>query len=259
MKIPRRLTHGNVWLFGALTGWSLLFLACTTTTRTIVSPVEIAGAEYVGSSECAMCHDDVVSGFKHATHFGLTKKGDQDLDISCEACHGPGSKHVQIGGSRDTIVNPGRDTTVCYQCHLDKRGEFALQHAHPVASGQMSCTDCHNPHSGSAVAAGGTEMAGPNDSCLDCHNAQRGPFVFEHEASREGCVACHSPHGSVNPKMLKARNQNLCLQCHFQQQTGTGLFIGGRDHGSFLSRGTCWTAGCHEAVHGSHVNSSLRF
>jgi hypothetical protein len=26
-----------------------------------------------------------------------------------------------------------------------------------------------------------------------------------------------------------------------------------------LSQGTCWTAGCHEAVHGSRVNSSLRF
>jgi hypothetical protein len=26
-----------------------------------------------------------------------------------------------------------------------------------------------------------------------------------------------------------------------------------------LQQGSCWTAGCHEAVHGSRVNSSLRF
>jgi hypothetical protein len=26
-----------------------------------------------------------------------------------------------------------------------------------------------------------------------------------------------------------------------------------------VQRGTCWSAGCHEAVHGSHVSSSLRF
>mgnify|MGYP006145508061 CR=1 FL=1 len=80
------------------------------------------------------------------------------------------------------------------------------------------------------------------------------------EASREGCVVCHNPHGSMNAKMLKARNQTLCLQCHYQQQTVTGqLLIGGRDHAAFVQRGTCWSAGCHEAVHGSHVNSSLRF
>ncbi len=70
----------------------------------------------------------------------------------------------------------------------------------------------------------------------------------------------HCPHGSVNQKMLKARNANLCLQCHFQEQPSAGvIMIGGRDHASFLSRGTCWSCGCHEAVHGSHVSSSLRF
>ena len=90
--------------------------------------------------------------------------------------------------------------------------------------------------------------------------AQRGPHVFEHEAMREGCTACHGAHGTVNAKLLKVRDSNLCLQCHFQQQTvGGQLMIGGRDHAAFVQRGTCWTAGCHEAVHGSHVNSSLRF
>jgi hypothetical protein len=65
---------------------------------------------------------------------------------------------------------------------------------------------------------------------------------------------------SSDLKLLKARNATLCLQCHFQQQTAVGqILIGGRDHVAFLSRGTCWSAGCHEAVHGSQVNSSLRF
>jgi hypothetical protein len=64
----------------------------------------------------------------------------------------------------------------------------------------------------------------------------------------------------VNAKMLKARNASVCLQCHFQELTPAGgVLIGGRDHSSFLYRGACWSAGCHEAVHGSHVNSSLRF
>jgi predicted CXXCH cytochrome family protein len=106
----------------------------------------------------------------------------------------------------------------------------------------------------------GTTFATVDQSCGKCHAAQRGPFVFEHEAVREGCTTCHKVHGSVNNKLLTERNQTLCLKCHFQQQTGGGaLVIGGFDHAGFVSRGTCWSAGCHEAVHGSQIGSSLRY
>jgi predicted CXXCH cytochrome family protein len=76
---------------------------------------------------------------------------------------------------------------------------------------------------------------------------------------REGCTTCHTAHGSVNAKMLTERNSNLCLKCHFQQVKGGSILIGGSDHTLRLQQGTCWTAGCHEAIHGSRVNSSLRF
>jgi predicted CXXCH cytochrome family protein len=230
------------------------------TERTIVAPPLVAGATFVGSSKCSQCHEGVTDGFHDATHAKLMAPGKNALEMGCESCHGPASLHVKSGGEAGTIHNPGSSPESCYACHLDKRGEFSLPFSHPVASGQMSCSDCHNPHEGPAVPEGGTQLDGMNSSCLNCHASQGGPYVFEHEASREGCVACHNPHGSVNGKMLKARNANLCLQCHFQQQTAPGvILIGGRDHAAFLARGTCWTGGCHEAVHGSHVSSSLRF
>lgn len=246
-------------IFGGAAIWGLLLVSCVTTSRTMVAPPQIAGANYVGSAKCAQCHEDTTGTFHDATHSKLVAQGGNGQEIGCESCHGPGSLHVKAGGGAGSIVSPTAET--CYQCHLDKRGEFNLPNSHPVATGQMSCSDCHNPHSGDAVAQGdSTNEGGINSTCLKCHTSQGGPYVFEHEASREGCVVCHSPHGSMNAKMLKARNANLCLQCHFQQDTSTGkIMIGGRDHGSFLSRGTCWSAGCHEAVHGSHVSSSLRF
>lgn len=250
----------NVALIGGLAAWALAVISCTTISRVVVAPPDIPGATYVGSQECATCHEDLVAKFASSTHAKLRVTGGNADAIGCEACHGPGSVHVQAGGGLFSIVNPGRSPEVCFSCHVDKRGEFSLPNAHPVMSGDMSCSDCHNPHEGNAVPAGGAQFMTLSTQCLECHVEQRGPFVFEHEASREGCVVCHSPHGSVNAKMLKARNGSLCLQCHFQVQSGPNTIeIGGRDHSSFLTRGTCWEAGCHEAVHGSHISSSLRF
>jgi predicted CXXCH cytochrome family protein len=101
-----------------------------------------------------------------------------------------------------------------------------------------------------------------NETCLQCHEQQRGPFVFEHLALREGCTVCHSPHGSPNQRMLKERNHTLCLKCHLQDQSLTRpdrLTIGGGAHSTGrLSAGACWAAGCHEAVHGSNVSNHLR-
>jgi DmsE family decaheme c-type cytochrome len=233
----------------------------------MVAPPEIAGAELVGSSACGDCHSDIAEHFPSATHAGLMAEGENAKNVGCESCHGPGSKHVESGGERAAIVNPGRSPEACFRCHLNKRGDFALPHTHPVtggplalAPGRISCADCHEPHRGPALIAGGTQASSQNELCLRCHVAQRGPFVFEHEALREGCTICHAPHGSVNDKLLTERDATLCLKCHFQQQTIPGaIVIGGRDHTTFLARGTCFSAGCHEAVHGSQVNSSLRF
>lgn len=223
-----------------------------------MAPPDIPGAEFLGSESCGDCHDSYTRDFHTATHALLTADTDHSKLIGCEACHGPGSVHVESGGAFHTIVNPKRSPDVCFQCHLDKRGQFSLPHHHPFENGKVVCSDCHESHKGPAVRAGASVLAGANDGCIQCHPAQRGPFVFEHEAMRDGCVICHDPHGSVNEKMLTERNSNLCLKCHLDVRS-SNIMVGGLPHQFLLQQGTCWTAGCHEAVHGSHVSSSLRY
>ncbi len=233
----------------------------------LVAPPQIADAEFVGTEECADCHADKVEHFSTATHAVLVVESANATEIGCESCHGPGSLHTESGGEDGTIINPKDSPETCFQCHLDKRADFALPYTHPVTGGalglttsRMTCSNCHEPHQGPAIAGGGTAMASQGDTCTQCHIAQRGPFVYEHEALREGCTTCHRPHGSPNPKMLTERNQTLCLKCHFQEQTdSTTILIGGRNHSNLLSRGTCASTGCHEAVHGSNTSSSLVF
>lgn len=243
-----------------LGGAAIGLISCVTTSRTMLAPPEIAGAEFVGTKTCAECHAELVRDFSSATHARIKANGRNAMDIGCESCHGPGSLHNQSGGAAHTIINPRKSPSVCFQCHLDTRGQFNLPNHHPVIEGKVTCADCHSSHKGNAIVGGGTSLATEQQTCAKCHTAQAGPYVFEHEAVREGCSTCHTPHGSVNEKLLITRDSSLCLKCHMQQQTAGGkIFIGGRDHSSSMMRGTCWSAGCHEAVHGSHIGSSLRF
>lgn len=250
-----RLQLGLV-IAGAL---AVVLVSCGTVNRAVLAPPQIAGATFAGTESCADCHKQIVRDFNSSTHARLKALGPNAKDIGCESCHGAGSLHNASGGARGTIINPRKAPETCFQCHTDKRGEFSLPHHHPVLEGKISCGDCHDPHKGAAVIGGGTNLKRENETCAKCHTQQFGPFVFEHEAMREGCTTCHQPHGSVNDKMLITRNAALCAKCHFEQRTASGVFIGGADHTSRLSRGTCWTSGCHEAVHGSQVSPANRY
>jgi DmsE family decaheme c-type cytochrome len=166
---------------------------------------------------------------------------------------------VAAGGGRGKfIINPGKDPQACFRCHLDVQAQFHFPQHHPVLEGKMNCVDCHDPHGPDIMKpAGGLAMARLNESCANCHREQTKPMIFEHAALREGCTTCHTPHGSVNAKLLTIRDFNLCLRCHTQTPSPTApagtFFIGNVDHSGFLRFGACWTAGCHVAVHGSNV------
>jgi predicted CXXCH cytochrome family protein len=264
--IPK-LRYSKVSLIvGGVSAWGILLVACVMTDRIVVAPPQVAGAKFVGSEQCVQCHEDITKGFESATHAKIMIAGENAKGLGCESCHGPGSKHVETGGATGTIVNPRKSPETCFQCHLDKRGEFSLPHSHPVLAGHMSCVDCHDVHKGDAIRGSGASLESQNETCTRCHTAQKGPFVFEHEAMREGCTVCHNPHGTVNAKMLLDRDANLCLRCHLAHPAVAGTIVllagdhsGPSDHTSRLEAGACWSAGCHEAVHGSNANAHLRY
>jgi predicted CXXCH cytochrome family protein len=271
-----------LWVAGGGASVAVVLMSCATS-RTMMAPPSIPGATFVGTKECATCHEKLVRDFRTADHAKLQAKGKNAIDMGCESCHGPGSKHVAAGGGAGTIVNPKKSPQTCFQCHLDKKAEFSLPYSHPVLAGKMTCNDCHDPHKGNSVKGGGTQLNGKNETCYECHKAQAGPFVFGHDAVKEGCSSCHKPHGSVNQKMLTERNATLCIKCHFDagftngapgtagstytpagrplgtSTTATASFGPSGSHTTRYRNGTCWSGGCHEAVHGSNTNVELRY
>ncbi len=249
-------------VFGAV-ALVLLMNSCATMDASSRAP-RIEGATFVGDKACAECHGKITRVFPASPHARLHLEAAKlPGQNGCESCHGPGSKHIAGGGGRDNfIVNPRKEPQACLQCHQDVEAQFHFPQHHPVLEGKMNCVQCHDPHGQDIMKpAGGLAMARLNESCAQCHREQTKPVIFEHAAMREGCTTCHSPHGSINSKLLTVRDSNMCLRCHAQvpgpAAAGGRIYIGKTDHSGFVRFGTCWSAGCHTAVHGSNVQPYL--
>jgi len=237
-----------------------IFSCATPSNRFLEQPVAIKGAEPVGTETCALCHEDIVKRFKYTAHARLHISTDNREVLGCEACHGQGSLHMEGGGGKGQyIINPGRNPDACYPCHLGVKMAFNLQYHHPVRERRMNCMYCHDPHGEDIYKAKGMRAGRENDVCMQCHRDKSRPRVFEHEALREGCTICHRAHGSINDKMLVENDNNLCLKCHAQIGLRNSITIGTVSHTTRLAQGTCWSAGCHTAVHGSDINPHLRY
>ena len=90
----------------------------------------------------------------------------------------------------------------------------------PVREGKMQCTTCHNTHGTTSVKLLRRAIRSPMP-CTSCHADKRGPFLWEHAPSRDGCGSCHDPHGSPNDRMLAAKPPILCQRCHVSTRQPT--------------------------------------
>ena len=179
---------------------------------------------YVGSAVCQTCHEDIFDAFqKNPHHIAETDAKYGSSGRACEACHGPGSKHVDSLNAADirnpAKLSPAETDRVCLRCHLNQPTNVGrIESSH--ARNQISCIACHNIHGsapGSLVACRAVDV---NALCGRCHTDVWASFQRPyHHRLPEGamsCVDCHNPHGSVLPNMIQTVNANEpgCFKCH---------------------------------------------
>ena len=165
--------------------------------------------------DCGKCHTTGwIADEDHATDGDLTDNQDGlpgihgtfvEGGVGCEACHGPGSIHVE-DPDRDNII---KDTSsaLCGQCHTrDAENHIAassgfIKHheqydewLHSPHGGVMrgpGCNDCHDSHASvkfDDVAAG----TGTTATCESCHTE----ITQTAHNGAAGCVDCHMPMAS---------------------------------------------------------------
>lgn len=200
---------------------------------------------------CLSCHA------REHEHSAFPESAHASAKLSCTSCHSP--HHAKEQRALLTEKQPA----LCYSCHSDQRAEFGKPFRHRVNDGLIRCSECHNVHAASTRSL--RTSPEQDQVCFKCHRQLQGPFMFEHvPVKTEGCMSCHQPHGSINPRMLKVNQVNLlCLQCHTPGATPNTKSGGANApgmpaapvHDQTMKYQACTT--CHVFIHGSNADETF--
>ena len=214
------------------------------------------GGSMTWNTMCADCHstnlqkkyDDTTGNYN--TTFNI-------INVSCEACHGPSSTHVDYYQNKekykdkkppkfymDTLTKGKELVQKCARCHsrrsqltdyFDYKGHF-LDHYNPSKmidpvyelDGQIKDEDYVY---GSFVQS---KMYHNGVSCKDCHN------VHSLQLKKQGnalCLQCHAPKYNEPSHHFHKQNTkaSLCVNCHMTGKNYMGIDFR-RDHSFRIPR-----------------------
>ncbi|MDD2852691.1 MAG: cytochrome c3 family protein [Desulfuromonadaceae bacterium] len=103
---------------------------------------------------------------------------------------------------------------------------------------EKRCNDCHDKNKEGGL------VQPKNKLCFVCHtDFIQGEFVHGPIATAD-CLACHEPHSSLNPKLLKTAPEKVCALCHTNKRAATAM------HDKFAAR-KLLCVDCHDPHFGN--------
>ena len=200
------------------------------------------GRDQTWNYQCAACHTtDLKKNYNLSTNtYATTWAG---LGVTCEACHGPGSRHVawaKTGASPALVDKSGsfEKARMGLEAWLKATdsGKWKINHATgtarrtaPLASAQLdTCAPCHSRRkllaTGLAPDTPFLDVALPAllEPGLYHADGQIDGEVFEYDSFLQSamhkagvvCSNCHEPHAAK----LRAEGNTLCTQCHLPEK-----------------------------------------
>ncbi len=128
-----------------------------------------------------------------------------EMNIGCEACHGPGGRHMATYAAEDILVDASSRT--CGECHTEVNRVLPPDDLH-AAHDTVQVWN-HDRH------ATGMPFHSFSAQCATCHSPYRGmppsaaehshPLVFSEEKHNISCIGCHNPHALTDPHYKRER------------------------------------------------------
>jgi predicted CXXCH cytochrome family protein len=197
------------------------------------NPLHWTGAFQNWNSRCASCHStNLVKSYSQETDRYDTRW--QEINVGCEACHGPGSNHAAWAGGRRSFENKGLVTQIAKIWQpVDGKRDVPPQ-ADFKTSGQIQlCSGCHSlrselQHPEASASYFDNFMLSPllegryyADGQIQAEVYETGSFLQSRmHQNQVSCTNCHDPHSG----RIRMEGNALCLQCHEAQTFQT------RDH-----------------------------
>ncbi len=218
-------------------------------------PLHWTGLAQNWNTMCAECHStdlkknfDLKSNTYHTTY--------NEIDVSCEACHGPGSLHVELAEANSLfwdrrhgyglarLKQKSNDAQIaaCAPCH-SRRG---------IIAGGFDAGDNYFDHYDLALLEPGlyhadgqiedevyvygsflqSRMYHENVKCSDCHDPHSLKLKFEGNAL---CAQCHQKYDNKAHHFHSDPQGSLCVNCHMPQRNYM-VNDGRRDHSFRIPR-----------------------
>jgi predicted CXXCH cytochrome family protein len=195
------------------------------------------------NNSCADCHStNLEKGYDDRT--GTYHTTFSEIDVSCEACHGPGSIHVELAESKAFFwdrhhgyglarlkgKDPGNEIQSCAPCHSHRRvvhpgfvpGESYHDHfSHAVLAPSLYHDDGQIMEEvyvfGSFLQS---KMYHKGIRCTDCHDPHTTRLKFE---GNKLCTSCHQ-HPAAKYDTLSHHHHTAavgtsCVECHMPETT----------------------------------------
>jgi len=172
----------------------------------------------------------------HTTGYSPQTRQWAELNIGCEACHGPGSAHAAKPAKANTIID--KTAEACGSCHIrgtDNATRFGFPTTYVLGRPETllsGFTPIPMTDAGSIF---------PDQRTSNRHRQQFIDYSkSKHFSAKLGCTTCHDPHAGteVAYSQLKKPKTTLCVSCH---QTQAGRFASHTGHQKWQV--TC--ADCH--------------
>jgi predicted CXXCH cytochrome family protein len=238
------------------------------------------GRYQTGNTMCIACH---TTGFdkRYDAQADRFDSRWHEVNVSCQSCHGPGSRHVAAPqrGQLADLKTPHKQVEVCAACH-SRRAELSampvpgqphLDHYLPSllreglyhADGQqldevfvvgsfrqsrmyrmgVSCTNCHEPHSAKPRLQG-------NAMCLQCHRSEANAAFPSAAGDYDSPRHHHHAVGSAGAE---------CTACHMPAKNY--MIVQPRpDHSMRIPRpDLSVTLGTPNACNGCHDNKTAQW